>query len=72
MSLCILTVRIFCIELVFSRTTPRQQVVITTIGHTIITNTHDFVLLVHDTCSDLRGRETIEDHAANHEDTQMT
>lgn len=41
--------------MVFGGTAPWQQVVIAAIRHTIITNTDNFFLLVHDTCSYLWG-----------------
>lgn len=45
--------------MVFGGTAPRQQVVIAAIRHTIITNTDNFFLLVHDTCSHLLGKGKI-------------
>lgn len=45
---CILTIRVFGVQLVLSRTAPRQQVVIATIRHPVIPDTNDFVLRVHD------------------------
>lgn len=42
--------------MVFGGTAPRQQVVIAAIRHTIITNTDNFLLLVHDACSHLWGK----------------
>ncbi len=55
---CILTIRVFGVEPVVGRAGPWQQVVITTVGHTVVTDANDLILLIHDTCPHLQRRET--------------
>ena len=55
---CILTIRVFSVQAVISRPGPWQQVIITAIGHPIVTNANDLILLVHYTRPHLqRGAE---------------
>lgn len=49
----ILTIWIFCVQLVFSTSGPWQQVVITAVWHPIITNTNNLIVLVHYTRTNL-------------------
>lgn len=53
MTVCILTIRVFSVKPVISRARPWQQVIITAIRHTIVTDAHYLILLVHYTCSHL-------------------
>lgn len=49
-----LTIRVFGVQLVISTARPGQEVIVTTVGHTIVANTHYLVLLIHDTGTNLK------------------
>ena len=48
-----LTIWIFCIQSVWSLSLPRQVIITTVIRHPIVSNPHNLVLLIHNTCSHL-------------------
>lgn len=47
------TIRILGVQLVLGSARPRQQVIIAAIGHAVVTDAHDLVLLVDNTGADL-------------------
>lgn len=48
-----LTIRVLSVQSVLGRARPRQQVIVAAIGHAVVTDAHDLVLLVDDAGADL-------------------